>query len=53
MLRTRNTAIAVGRVIVDGVSHFAIGSIVAFCGLTLALPLLTEALLAVGVPLPV
>ncbi len=55
-MRTLNTAIGTGRAIADGLTHFVIGSIIAFCGVTLGLPLLNEALLAAaqaaGVELP-
>jgi hypothetical protein len=55
-MRTLISAIGTGRAIADGLTHFAIGSIVAFCGLTLVLPILNEALFAAahaaGVELP-
>jgi hypothetical protein len=46
MTRTFTTAIRAGRVFADSAMHFAIGSIVAFCALTLLLPLANEALFA-------
>ena len=55
-MRTLQTAVGTGRAIADNLMHFAIGSLVAFAGLTLALPLLNEALFAAaqaaGVELP-
>jgi hypothetical protein len=47
MSKILTVAIAGGTTVLDGLMHFALGSIVAFCGLTLALPLLIGDLIAI------
>ena len=42
------SAVATGRRIADALMHFAIGSVVAFGGATLALPILMQALRTAG-----
>jgi hypothetical protein len=49
MSKSFTNAIATGRRIADGLMHFAIGSVVAFGGATLALPILMQALRTAGV----
>ena len=49
MSRILFTAVAMGRTAVDGLMHFAIGSIVTFSGVTLALPIVMQALRTTGV----
>jgi hypothetical protein len=55
-MKTLKTAIGTGRAIADGLTHFAIGAVVVFCGLTLVLPMLNDTLVAAaaaaGVDLP-
>jgi hypothetical protein len=48
MSKTLTTALGIARNLADGLLHFVIGSIVTFGGVTLALPVVMQALKTTG-----